>query len=59
MAGKANSPISVTTAPMMPDAVANSAQVASAAIAIEPGMCRAAIWSVKNNRSTRFARSTT
>jgi hypothetical protein len=58
MAGKANSPISVTTAPMMPEAVANSAQVASAAIAIEPGMFRAATCSVTNSRSTRLARST-
>ena len=30
-------PINVTTAPMIPEAVANTAQVNSAATAIEPG----------------------
>ena len=56
--GKASNPINVTTAPMMPVAVANKAQVASAAIAIDPGKRRAAICSVTNNRSTMFDRST-
>jgi hypothetical protein len=46
IAGKASSPINVTTAPMMPVAVANMAQVASAAIAIDPGMRREAMYSV-------------
>ena len=40
IAGKASRPISVTTAPTMPVAVANSAQVTSAAIAIAPGTKR-------------------
>ncbi len=43
IAGKASRPISVTTAPTMPDAVENTAQVISAAMAIEPGRFRAAI----------------
>ena len=42
MAGKASSPIRVTTAPMMPLAVAKTAQVINAATAIEPGTFRAA-----------------
>ena len=46
IAGKASNPISVTTAPTMPDAVENTVQVISAAIAIDPGKFRAAIWSV-------------
>ena len=43
MAGKASMPINVTTAPIMPVAVANMAQVASAATAMEPGMRREAM----------------
>jgi len=42
IAGKARRPIRVTTAPMMPVAVANIAQVASAATAMAPGSFRAA-----------------
>jgi hypothetical protein len=59
MAGKASIPISVTTAPMIPDAVANTAQVNSAATAIDPGRLRAANWILKNRRLTMLARSTT
>ena len=40
MAGNASRPISVTTAPTMPVAVANSAQVISVATASEPGTRR-------------------
>src|ERR671923_58691 len=40
MAGKASKPMRVTTAPTIPVAVAKSAQVTSAATAIEPGMRR-------------------
>ena len=43
MAGKASKPISVTTAPTMPVAVANIAQVRSAATAMAPGRFAAAI----------------
>ena len=43
IAGKASNPMSVTTAPTMPDAVENIVQVIKAAIAIEPGKCLAAI----------------
>ena len=42
IAGNASMPINVTTAPMIPVAVANTAQVANAATAIEPGKWRAA-----------------
>ena len=42
----------------MPVAVANSVQVTSAATAIEPGMWRAAMFSVWNSRATMLARST-
>ena len=58
MAGNAKRPISVTTAPMMPVAVAKRAQVASAATAMDPGRARAAIRIEWNRRSTMFARST-
>ena len=58
MAGSASRPISVTTAPTMPVAVANSVQVTSAATAIEPGTRRVAMNSVVNSRSTMLARST-
>ncbi len=44
---------------MMPTAVANSAQVASAATAIGAGTARAAMFRLKNSRSTILARSTT
>ena len=37
MAGQANSPINVTTAPIIPAAVENNAQVTKAATAIEAG----------------------
>jgi hypothetical protein len=43
----------------MPVAVANSAQVISAATPIEPGMFFEAMFSVENSLSTMFARSTT
>jgi hypothetical protein len=42
----------------MPVAVANSAQVISAATAIDPGNRRLATLSVSNSRSTILARST-
>ena len=58
IAGSASRPISVTTAPTIPVAVAKSAQVMSAATPIEPGMFLAATLSVENSRSTMFDRST-
>jgi hypothetical protein len=56
--GRASRPISVTTAPTMPVAVAKSAQVIIAATPIEPGMFLAAMFSVPNSLSTMLARST-
>ncbi len=44
---------------MMPVAVANTAQVISAATAIEAGTRLAATWMEKNRRSMMFARSMT
>jgi hypothetical protein len=57
IAGSAISPISVTTAPTMPVAVANSAQVTSAATAIEPGRKRRPTCRLWNSRSRMLARS--
>ena len=45
MAGKASNPMRVTTAPTIPLAVENTAQVISAAMAMDPGRFRAAICS--------------
>ena len=45
MAGYARSPIRVTTAPTIPLAVENMAQVTKAATAMDPGKLRAAICS--------------
>jgi len=45
MAGNASNPIRVTTAPTIPLAVENTAQVIRAAMAMEPGRFRAAICS--------------
>jgi hypothetical protein len=58
MAGKARRPIRVTTAPTIPVAVANSAQVTRAATASEAGTPRAATWIERNRRSRMFERST-
>ena len=58
MAGSASSPISVTTAPTMPVAVAKIAQVTSVATASEPGMRVSARCRLRNSFSIRFARST-
>ena len=58
MAGKARRPISVTTAPTMPVAVANRPQVMSAATPMEPGRFFEATLRVLNSRSTMLARST-
>ena len=59
MAGNASSPISVTTAPTMPVAVANIAQVSSVATASAPGTFFIESCSEWNSRSRMFARSTT
>ena len=48
----------MTTAPTMPVAVANSAQVASVATASEPGTCFNAICRLLNRLSRMLARST-
>ena len=50
--------MSVTTAPTMPVAVANSAQVASVATASEPGMNDIERCRLLKSFSMRFARST-
>ena len=50
--------MSVTTAPTMPVAVANRAQVISAATASEAGTPRAATWIERNSWSRMLARST-
>ena len=51
-------PISVTTAPTMPVAVANTAQVTSVATASEPGTRAIARCRLRNSFSIRLARST-
>ena len=56
--GKANRPIKVTTAPTMPVAVANTAQVNSVATAKDPGTRAIARCSERNSFSIRLARST-
>jgi len=58
MAGKASRPISVTTAPTMPVAVAKMAQVTSVATASDPGTRAMARCSDLNSFSIRLARST-
>ena len=58
IAGQANNPIKVTTAPIIPVAVENNAQVISAATAIEAGsLCEASLIA-KNNLETIPALST-
>ena len=58
MAGQANKPINVTTAPIIPVAVENRAQVIKAATAIEAGnLCEASLIA-KNNLETIPALST-
>ena len=57
MAGKASRPISVTTAPTMPVAVAKIAQVARVAMASEPGNAPMASWIEWNSLSRMFALS--
>jgi hypothetical protein len=56
--GKASSPISVTTAPTMPVAVAKIAQVTMVATASEPGTRARARCSARNSLSISCARST-
>ena len=58
MAGMASSPISVTTAPTMPVAVAKMAHVASVATASAPGSRASARCIDRNSFSIRLARST-
>ena len=50
--------MSVTTAPMMPVAVAKTAQVTSVATASEPGRRPMARWRLLKSFSMRAARST-
>ncbi|CUI63026.1 Uncharacterised protein [Achromobacter xylosoxidans] len=54
----ASRPISVTTAPTMPVAVAKMAQVASVATASAPGTRASARCMLRNSFSIRLARST-
>ncbi len=58
IAGNARSPISVTTAPMIPEAVAKIAQVTSVATARDPGMREVARWRLLKSLPIRLARST-
>ncbi|MNW07605.1 hypothetical protein D3C71_2042590 [compost metagenome] len=58
MAGIASKPISVTTAPTMPVAVAKMAQVAKVATASAPGSRASARCMDLNSFSIRLARST-
>ena len=58
MAGQANKPIKVTTAPIIPVAVEKSAQVIKAATAIEAGNLCEANLIAKNNLETIPALST-
>ncbi len=58
IAGNASSPISVTTAPTMPVAVANTAQVTMVATASAPGTRTSDRCKLLNSFSIRFARST-
>ena len=58
IAGHANRPIKVTTAPIIPVAVENNAQVTKAATAMDAGnLCDASLIA-KNNLDTIPARST-
>jgi hypothetical protein len=54
IAGNASKPISVTTAPMMPVAVAKTAQVARVATASEPGILPMARWRLRKSLSIRL-----
>ena len=58
MAGKAKRPISVTTAPTIPVAVAKMAQVTMVATASEPGTRAMARCKLLNSFSIKLARST-
>ena len=58
IAGQANSPINVTTAPIIPVAVENNVQVIKAATAIDAGNLWAANLIAKNNLATIPALST-
>ena len=58
IAGQARSPIKVTTAPIIPVAVENKAQVTNAATAIEAGSLCEANLIAKNNLETIPALST-
>ena len=58
IAGQANNPIKVTTAPIIPVAVENNAQVINAATAIEAGSLCEANLIAKNNLDTIPALST-
>ncbi len=58
IAGNARSPISVTTAPMMPEAVAKIAQVMTVATASDPGIREVARCRPLNRAWIRLARST-
>ncbi len=57
MAGRANKPINVTTAPTMPVAVAKIAHVTMVATAKEPGTRAIAKCMLLNSFSIRLARS--
>ena len=57
MAGSASKPMSVTTAPTMPVAVAKMAQVTMVATAKEPGTRAMAKCKLLNSFSIRLARS--
>ena len=58
MAGQANNPIKVTTAPIIPVAVENKVQVINAATAIEAGNLYDANLIAKNSLATIPALST-
>src|SRR5262245_2535253 len=58
IAGTASRPISVTTAPTMPVAVAKMAHVTMVATPSEPGTRAVARWRLRNRRSMSCARST-
>jgi hypothetical protein len=58
IAGNASRPMSVTTAPMIPEAQAKIAQVTTVATASAPGMRQVARCSPLNRRWIRLARST-
>ena len=57
IAGSASRPINVTTAPTMPVAVANTAQVTMVATASDPGTCFMASCIERNSLSMMLARS--